>query len=510
MRRLQSQARPSLEQLEGRVTPSTFSLQDYDITTMRFEAPGTVPAARQIPCDGLTDVTAYLNDAIQDTGSGNTLVFANKAYTWGAGQTNYRVRGTIEVNGLDNVTITGNGVKLQWYGGDNDNNGDTDNRPHVQVVGATTHHILITNVHVKGSGPDKGQYQAITEGEHGFSVRSSAYNVSLVGCQAYNVYGDGLNVGLPWNAPPHDVVALWCRFEDTGRQGVAFTSGYNLVLAGSYVDDAGRTLIDIEPWGSTTNPRYESVTNIQLTQNLFGSCRFNQIAIGGGGHADSISIANNTFFEAPGLSTLWVNATASGHIRSGVVFVNNAVNATNPNNTYGSGRGHFQFNGTEGAVFAGNNINVPTQSDDPIIFTSRTTNGLVITDNYVHNGTSTTTVPNRLINGTAARMWVGNNVMQYTAGWASSTRATALTTASGATVGYHFSTPWDRPETPGGSIQAILRVRTDAGELRHSLIRTTDILSLAKLRSNGSVFDGWTTGEGAGYAGWFGVALQEL
>ena len=202
----------------------------------------SVPAS--IDATGSTDVSGQLQSVIDKAPNGSTIVFK-------AGGT-YRLDRALVVSGRRNLTLEGNGARL-----DLPRTFDSWNSIGIQVRNGSTG-TTIRDFAMVGNNTEAGTSDACCsrEAQHAIAVLS-ATDTLIEGVDIRRTWGDCLYVnaatvpGGTWS----DGVTFrdsTCRL--TGRHGVGIIRGSNIRIVNNVFDEIGFMVIDIEPGASDAGP----------------------------------------------------------------------------------------------------------------------------------------------------------------------------------------------------------------------------------------------------------------
>jgi hypothetical protein len=241
----------------------------------------------------------------------------------------YRIEGTLEVASRNDLVVNGNGALFfattPFREGDNP-------RIRSQWQFKDISNLTVENMTIRGAHPNGGQdgdaYVEQYEAQHGINIlggeRIEVRNVSIS-----DVYGDFIYVGgspfkvlgLPTNVWIHDNV-----MRRNGRQGVAVTAAFNVVIENNDIADTRRATFDLEP-GTPSG----SVRNVWIRGNKVGPGRLLFVAGHGYGQVSDIYIQNNRLVGHP----LSIDMAAPENVRRQNIVVTGNVS----DSAIGNGRG---------------------------------------------------------------------------------------------------------------------------------------------------------------------------
>lgn len=258
------------------------------------------------PTDG-TDATAAILQQIADAPDGSTIYFPV-----GRSQGRYRVDGRLALTARRGLTITGPSAAdpaTFWTDLTGQQAGyvgrlGVSNRSHWSLSFCTD--SVLRNLRVEGPNTDRGTdgypyLHAAQEPEHAYCLTSSQ-RISIQGCSADSVYGDGLYVGPENGAPCTDIVVRGLDTRSQGRNGTSIVNVDRALIDGLVVTNGGTGGVDLEPNGS------DSVHNVEISNGSF-DVRRSAFAALGAREVSNIWIHDNTVSHA---LASWAMVTASG------------------------------------------------------------------------------------------------------------------------------------------------------------------------------------------------------
>jgi hypothetical protein len=232
-------------------------------------------AAGRIDATGTADATAGLQALFDRTPDGGVVRLE-------AGG-DYRVEGTLVLEGRRNLRIEGNGARIFAT------TEGTGSRGHLSIVGGSN--LVVRNIKIRGANPHAGvdprAYVTRLEWQHGISM-AGATDVELDGVEVSDVYGDLVYMGRDQDG--HVTERVWIHdstFSRSGRQGLTVTAGRDIVIERNTITGARLTAIDLEP-----HPSF-SAENVHILDNEFGPTRVLFMAATGPGHVDTVVVARN-------------------------------------------------------------------------------------------------------------------------------------------------------------------------------------------------------------------------
>lgn len=181
--------------------------------------------------------------------------------------------------------------------------------------------------------------------------------VSLTRDSVTDVWGDFVTVGPDtyrswrWSS---DVVISDDRFDGSGRQGIAITSGENVTISGDLIANAALSAIDIEPDSGTGPvrggvPTYGGAEAITVDDNVIGHA--GTLFLSDYGHCatvTNVSVSANRLVGQP--FVLWVKGCRR-HVRTGWSVLDNTSDTP-----FASPRAAIELTYVSGAVVRGNQI----------------------------------------------------------------------------------------------------------------------------------------------------------
>jgi hypothetical protein len=243
----------------------------------------TVMPPNSVDRTGTRDVTAELQAFLNKVPHHSTIAFP--AGSW------YRIEGTLSMSNRNDIHIAGNGAVFfatQASVG-------TDNpRTRSQFDFSDMSNLVIEGMIIRGAHPNGGQdasaYVAELEAQHGINIFGGE-RIEIRNMRITDVYGDFIYVGRsshPLFGKPMDVSIHDNYFRRNGRQGVAVTHGFNVVLERNDIGDTRRATFDLEPASENG-----SVRNVWIRNNKVGPGRLLFVAGHGAGDVSDVYIQNN-------------------------------------------------------------------------------------------------------------------------------------------------------------------------------------------------------------------------
>lgn len=259
-----------------------------------------VPALAALDRTGQTDVTAALNTFLASVANGSTVDFP-------AGG-RYRIEGTLVVSGKNGVTIDGHGST--FFATTNGVGTASQIRTRSQWRFTSDTNLTVQNMTTKGSststGPN-GTNDATLEAQHAYEFDGSSH-VLLTNVSASGTWGDLVNIAKQGSAPgiPSSFVTVQnSTFVGASRQGVSVTDADHVTFSNNTIDQARRSLIDLE-----ANTGTDTIAFVTFSHNTFGVSRFDTIGNAGApGDEHDIVIDSNRMQGAPFKMTVWASAT---------------------------------------------------------------------------------------------------------------------------------------------------------------------------------------------------------
>ena len=233
-----------------------------------------VPAS--IPADFSVDVTADLNSLIADHPDDTMFLFRPGSQ--------YRVDGTIHIQGRNGITFYGeggdqstergavSGVELRAF-----TNGDELVDPDLirdrHLVRLTDgSRFSLYNMTLRGANPNAGTgdsaYVLKRESQHCIAVRGTD-GVLLDRVTCHDPYGDYLYIGRSVSRVSSNVTCRRFHFERNGRQGIGIVAGTDIDIYDGWMGHNRRAAIDIEPNDAT------QIKRIRFRNFTIGPTRLN-------------------------------------------------------------------------------------------------------------------------------------------------------------------------------------------------------------------------------------------
>lgn len=237
----------------------------------------TVPAAIAANCS--RDVTAEVQAFIDATPDGSTLAFGSNAC--------YRIDGTIRIRNRSHLVFEGNHATFKAFTDGSEIGNPTFIRTRAMWSIFKGTDITLHRIVSVGANPYAGRgdlaYRAIYEAQHAYSILGGG-NVTLDGVEAYDVYGDFVNVG-----PGSDGVTVRnSTFMRNGRQGWTI-NGQNVLFENNRISETRRATIDMEP----SRPEW-TTRNVTIRNNWVGPGRLYFLAsVGASPVMENITIEHN-------------------------------------------------------------------------------------------------------------------------------------------------------------------------------------------------------------------------
>lgn len=279
---------------------------------------GTASAAKK-PADQTNQVLAIIAAAAD----GTTINF---------GHASYRIEGTIEVAGRNNLTLVGGTFTSQTA--------PDDQRAMWRWVGSTG--ITMRNMTLTGSYANGGTFNAGLQHAHGIDARGA--NLTVEGVTISNMAGDGVYYGLGYDSTTQSSGTVsGTTIVATGRNGVSITAGHDITISDNSFDRVGYETVDLEP--NTVSGNW-GTANTSVHNNTIGSFYLYAFSVVGGPNANA-SFADNT---ATGrLRMAVVDPGSTGRRPTSISFTGNIAGgaATPP---------AVEVNNTDGITVTGNTL----------------------------------------------------------------------------------------------------------------------------------------------------------
>ena len=232
-----------------------------------------VPAS--IVADCSVDMTQNLHVWIASVPDSSTLEFGKDAC--------YRIDGGMVIDDRNDLTFQGNGSTFQVF------TEGHSTRANWTLRGGSN--FTFRNMTARGANPNAGlageAYVRALEWQHAWRFRGTQ-GVLLENVQAYDVYGDFVNVSfdsrVPYPGPPtRNVTVRNSRFERNGRYGLTVTHGENLVYENNYIGDVRWSSFNVE-----LNHSVDVGRNIRIEGNRFGPAKHHMFVAKGAGTSESV------------------------------------------------------------------------------------------------------------------------------------------------------------------------------------------------------------------------------
>lgn len=295
----------------------------------------TVAVPLTIDATGARDVTSELNAFLASVPNDSTVIFP-------AGR-RHRIEGTLSLDGRRDLIIDGQGSTFFAT-----TEGDR-NRAQWEVQ--LSSRITLRAVKVVGANENAGVdgvFDVDREAQHAFDIQGSDH-VTLDNVEAQDTYGDFVYVDKHAGVPATFITVQNSRFSGSGRQGIAVSSGEDVLITGNTIGDVRRSMFDFEPYSDRI-----SIRRIHIVDNNIGPARFYFVA--SGGHAapvEDIEIRGNH------LTGMLPSVVIEGHPEMPRRRITIADNTTD----MGTNRPVFSFTWVEGATVTGNTVPFASEKD---------------------------------------------------------------------------------------------------------------------------------------------------
>ena len=307
---------------------------------------------KSIDATGKSDVTVALGRFLNSLGEGDTVQLARRG--------RYRVDGTVVVRDRRGLTIDGNGATLVPG-----TEGDRE-RSQLTVHGGSD--VIIRNLVVRGANRHGGlgeqAYRADREAQHGINIEG-VQRVELDRVTVLDVYGDFVYIGR--GAPGTFSEDVWIHdsvFARNGRQGIAVSSGRNIVIERNSIGTTRRATFDLEP-----NSPSGGVENVHILNNRIGPGRLLFVAAHGAGPVNDVVVSGNVLHGRP----LGIDVKPPGSVhRKGFFIINNRSDTP-------AQRGPMRFIRVDSLVVRNNRQAVPRRGEVGV--ETRDVCGMLITGN---------------------------------------------------------------------------------------------------------------------------------
>lgn len=295
----------------------------------------TVAVPLTIDATGRRDVTGALNAFLASVPNDSTVLFPANA--------RYRIDGSLLLENRRNLVIDGRGStffavtegvrnRSQWK---------------VQLSsGITLRSMTVIGAH-ENAGVD-GVFDVEREAQHAYSLQGSDH-ITLDNVEGRNTYGDFVYIDKHAGVPATFITVKNSRFSGAGRQGIAVSSGEDVLITGNTIGDVRRSMFDFEPYSDRI-----SIRRIRIVGNNIGPARFYFVA--SGGHpapVEDIEIRGNR------LTGMLPSVVIEGHPEMPRRRITVADNTTD----MGTNRPVFSFTWVDEATVTGNTVSFMSAKD---------------------------------------------------------------------------------------------------------------------------------------------------
>ena len=420
--------------------------------------------------DGSVEVTADIQNFIDSVPDGT--VQTPSVVVFPAGSV-YWIDGTITLSNRHHLILEGSDSRFEARDPISTGGLTQRNRSQWSISNGSSF-ITVKHMTVWGAYPGAGMagvYDVTREAQHAFSVSDMTHDILIDSVWAGYLYGDAIDI----LSRSYNIVVKNSHFEHMARQGVSVSFGYNVKFVGSYINDAKRSLIDLEPYSSEW-----VVDHIQFVDNFLGKSGNAMVNIVG--DADVILFYGNEVSGVHGLPLV----NTDGLVHEAIAFVGNWGEYDNAT------RVGVDLRNTDGAVVLGNNIRFISANNQNTAVSVTYGEGAVVGDNQF--GLS---LFGPFVDTNNHAAWVWANSLLDDPAWQ---RHTSVTVLPGGGFGFTV-TGYSDDRVVGGTLVAVLRVERGDGVLAHGGVSTTGELAAVILDPSGQVVDGWTYGGAAEYRG---------
>jgi hypothetical protein len=239
--------------------------------------------APSIDATGNRDVTAELQSFLDSVPHHATVSFPAGA--------KYRIEGMLFMSARNDIQVDGNGA---LFFATQVSNGTEDPRTRGQFKFQDMSNLLIEDLVIRGAHPSGGiadsAYVSELEAQHGIKIYGGE-RIEIRNTRITDVYGDFIYVGRsphPIFGKPSDVWIHDNYFRRNGRQGIAVTHAFNVVIERNDIAHTRRATFDLEPASTTGNVR-----NVWIRANKVGPGRLMFVAGHGEGWVGDVYIQDN-------------------------------------------------------------------------------------------------------------------------------------------------------------------------------------------------------------------------
>jgi len=235
---------------------------------------GTTPTSvgyrvpESIPADESVDVTAELQSFFNRVPDGSIINFPSNA--------RYRMDGTLLFSNRWGLTILGNGARFRRIM----RNPSGEASLFRFVLGGD---LILRHLVWQGDNPNagtgNGAFDPVKQWQS--ALRLGGVDGALVdGCNAYDVYGDFIEVGdlrqPPWTWSK-DITIRGCTFKRSGRQGISVNAADGVDIDRNVLEEVQMSTFDLEPAFGT-----QGVRNVTVRGNKTRNGRLTWFANSGG------------------------------------------------------------------------------------------------------------------------------------------------------------------------------------------------------------------------------------
>ncbi|MCU1429331.1 MAG: hypothetical protein JWL83_3331 [Actinomycetia bacterium] len=272
----------------------------------------------------------------------------------------YRIEGTVMLEDRHDLLLDGHGATLQAKTA---GAGKKRDRNRCQLVLRSSSNITVQDLIVRGANPhagtSKAAYVADLEAQHAFKL-SGDDGVFLDRVQAYDTYGDFVNIAGRKGTPSKNITVARSTFDRSGRQGISFTKSEDVLIVGNEIGNVARSLFDIELDKKTSSAR-----RIRIVANTTGPVRNFWLANKGAGvDVGDVTVTGNVTREASG-GGVFVFGPLAGK-RGPFTFADNVFQVTGRVSDEGS-RGVFYFRNTDHVTIRHNEVHAPPDRKMPAV-----------------------------------------------------------------------------------------------------------------------------------------------
>jgi len=252
---------------------STIIIAGVGLLLAHGAAGGTLRPPAAIPANCSSDATQSLNRWLATVPDGTVVRFPAAAC--------YRVQGTLEVEGRNDLEVDGNGATIRAA------QASQRRTPIWQIV--DSQHIVVADLNIVGAYTRAGTFDPKLQSAHGIAALGSELRVEHVAVSGVGgdcvYYGPGRTSAQRRSSGT--VSDSTCV--GTGRNGVSVVSGDNINVTGTSLDRIGYDVFDVEPNLGTS----QAADHVNFERNIIGSYHLEAYSVVGTGPVSNQSFVGN-------------------------------------------------------------------------------------------------------------------------------------------------------------------------------------------------------------------------